>query len=87
MYNVKEHMTIMEEAIYSILEEIRPEYNFKESNNFVEDGFLDSFDVVSVINELEKEFDIIISGLELLPENFESVDSIMKLVERSKNNR
>lgn len=73
----------MENKIYEILGEIRPEFDFKESDDFIEDGFLDSFDVVTVITELENEFGVIIDGLEVIPENFTSVDSIKQLVERS----
>ena len=70
----------MKEKIYSILTEIRPEFDFSDSENFVEDGFLDSFDIVTIIAELEKTFGIIIDGLELIPENFESVDAIRSFI-------
>ena len=42
----------MEEKVLKILEEIRPEFDFSTSNNFVEDGFLDSFDIVTIIDEI-----------------------------------
>ena len=41
------------EQIYKILEEIRPEFDFKESNDYIEDGLLDSFDMVTVVSEIE----------------------------------
>lgn len=70
----------MEEKVLKILEEIRPEFDFSTSNNFVEDGFLDSFDIVTIIDEIEKEFDIIVDGLEVIPENFETISSICNLI-------
>lgn len=73
----------MEEKIYAMLGDIRPEFDFKDSDNFVEDGYLDSFDVVALITEIEEEFDIIVDGMEVMPENFESVAAICKLIERS----
>lgn len=73
----------MEEKILAILEEIRPLFNFEESDNFVEDGYLDSFDIVTLVSELETTFDIIIDGLEVLPENFETIQDICNLVNKS----
>ncbi len=70
----------MEEKIFSILKEIRPEFDFEESDNFVEDGYLDSFDIVTLVSELETTFGVIIDGLDVLPENFETVQDICNLV-------
>ena len=70
------------EQIYDILEELRPEFDFRESDNFVEDGYLDSFDIISLVSELEERFEIKIDGLDLIPENFESIESIKKLIEK-----
>lgn len=70
------------EQIYDILEELRPEFDFRESDNFVEDGYLDSFDIISLVSELEERFEIKIDGLDIIPENFESIESIKKLIEK-----
>ncbi len=71
------------EKIYEILQSIRPEFNFHESANFVEDGYLDSFDVVSLVSELEASFGIFIDALDILPENFSSVQSIANVIQKS----
>ena len=73
----------MEERVYKILEEIRPEFDFRSSENFVEDGYLDSFDVITVVSEIETQFDVMIDGLEVLPENFETVDTICNLIRKN----
>lgn len=73
----------MEEKIYSMLNDVRPEFDFKDSKDFVQDGYLDSFDVVTLISELEDEFEIVVDGMEVVPENFESVAAICRLIERS----
>ena len=73
----------MEEKIYSILEELRPEFDFRSSENFVEDGYLDSFDVVTLVAEIEEKFNILIDGLEVLPENFETVEAICELISKN----
>ena len=74
----------MEEKVLSILKEIRPEFDFEESDNFVEDGYLDSFDIVTLVSELETTFGVIIDGLDVLPENFETVQDISNLVSKNK---
>ena len=74
----------MEEKVLSILKEIRPEFDFEESDNFVEDGYLDSFDIVTLVSELETAFDVVSDGLDVLPENFETVQDICNMVNKSR---
>lgn len=66
--------------IRDILIDIRPEYDFLEEVNFIEAGMLDSFDVITLVTEIEEEFKIQIDGSNILPENFSSIDSIKKLI-------
>ncbi len=73
----------MEEEIFIILKDIQPEFDFETSTDFVEDGYLDSFDVVTLVSELESKFSVSISALEIIPENFSSVKNICDLVKRS----
>lgn len=74
------------EEIYAILEELRPEFDFRGSDNFVEDGYLDSFDIISLISTVEEKYNISIDGLDVLPENFETVEAIVKLINKSGGN-
>lgn len=71
------------EKILNILKEIRPEYDFAESKDFIEDGLLDSFDMVTLVSDLEEEYGIIIDGLDIVPENFNSVDAIAEVVKKN----
>lgn len=73
----------MEGKIYKLLSEIRPEFDFHESDDFVEDGYLDSFDIVTLVSEIEKEFGVVINGLDILPENFQTVNAICELIKKS----
>ena len=73
----------MDKKIYEMLEEIRPEFDFTTSEDFVEDGYLDSFDVVTLVSMLEEEYNIIIDGLDVVPDYFSSVDSIIQLVKKN----
>lgn len=73
----------MKEKILHLLSEIRPECDFGSSNNFIEEGLLDSFGIVSLVVSLDEEFGISIDGTDILPENFLSVESISQLLIRN----
>lgn len=71
------------DKILEILEELRPEFDFQESDNFIEDGYLDSFDIITLVSEIEEKYNVSIKGLDIVPENFETVETIIKLIRKS----
>jgi acyl carrier protein len=72
----------MKNKISQILKEIRPEFNFDEDSNFIENGMLDSFDVVSLVTALDEEFKISIEGTDIIPENFSTLETIFNLLDK-----
>lgn len=72
----------MKEKIMEILTGLRPECDFENSENFIEDGMLDSLDVVSLVDSVEEEYGIVIPGSEISMKNFINLDSIMELIEK-----
>jgi D-alanine--poly(phosphoribitol) ligase subunit 2 len=72
----------MKERILEILCEIRPDLDFESINALIDEGHLDSFDIVSIISELNDEYNITIRVTELKPENFNSVEAMIELVAR-----
>lgn len=68
--------------ILEILKNLKDDTDFENSTDFIEDGLLDSFDLVNLVSELETAFDIEIKGSDIIPENFVSVEKIMELVEK-----
>lgn len=74
----------MEEQVLHMLKDLQPTYDFEEDVDFVEQSYLDSFDVITLVTELEEVFSISISALDIVPENFASVKAICDLVRRSK---
>ncbi len=70
----------MNQQIINILQEIRPEFNFTLDINFIEEGMLDSFDVVSLVTTLDEKYGISIDGMDIIPENFATIDSIKNLL-------
>ena len=73
----------MKDIIFEILNEIKPEQNFYDSDNYIDDGMLDSFDIIELISMLEEKFDIVIDGMDIIPEYFSNVKQIESLVRKS----
>lgn len=74
----------MREKILEILQDIRPEVDFNDSEDFIEDGYLDSFDMVALVSNLDKTFGISILGEDIIPENFANLEAIEKIVKKYK---
>lgn len=73
----------MRDKIYALLTQIRPECDFLASEDFLEDGLLESLDIVLLVNSMEEEFGIKIDAFDIVPENFNSLDSMVELVKRN----
>lgn len=71
--------------ILQILAELRPDVDFTLAQNLIDDGVLDSFDVVSLVSELCDAFEVSISVDDLTPENFNTPAAMLALVERLQN--
>lgn len=70
----------MKEKVLEILSDIRPDVDFENETQLITDGILESFDILSIVAELADEFDVTIRPKDLVPENFNSVDAIVKLI-------
>jgi acyl carrier protein len=68
------------EKILEILNEVRPDIDFEDEKELIDSGLLDSFDIVSIISDLNDEFDINIRVTDLKAENFNSIEAIQNLV-------
>lgn len=68
--------------LIALLSDIRPEFDFTSSANFIADGMLDSFDVISLVAALDKHYGISIDGTDIVPDNFRSIDTISGLLKR-----
>ena len=72
----------MKEQIIEILEDIQPEADYETCQTLIDDHILTSLDVLSLVAELEDEFDVTIPTVEIIPSNFNSVDALAAMVER-----
>ena len=72
---------IMREKVIEILEDIRADIDFNHlTQKLIDDEMLDSFDIISIVGELNEAFDVDISVDELLPENFNTPDAMVELI-------
>ena len=72
------------EKLLELLKGVRPDVDFENETALIDDGLLDSFDVVSIISEIDDVFGVQIRINELDPENFNSAESIWNLVQELK---
>ena len=70
------------QTIEEILKGIRPEFDFTTSQDFIGDGMLDSYDIVTLVSDLDKTYGISISGADIVPEHFQNIASIQRLLHK-----
>jgi len=70
-------MTVLE-----ILNNIKSDADFATSNDFFEEGLMDSFDIMVLVEAVEEAFDIEISGADIVPDNFKTIEAIETLIEK-----
>ena len=72
----------MTQKLLAILQEIRPEFDFTASADFIGDGMLDSLDIVTLVSALDSAFAISIAGTEIVPANFRNLAALEALVQK-----
>lgn len=72
----------MKEKLLEILSDLHEDIDFENEDDLIERKVLDSFDVVTLANELCDEFDIEITADDMLPENFKNLSTILAMLEK-----
>lgn len=70
------------ETLLNILNGLHPDVDFEAIDDLYDEGVLDSLDMVRLVTEIGMEFDVQIPAEELVPENFQNVNTILALIER-----
>ena len=70
------------EKLMKILGEINPDINFETEDSLIDGGMLDSFDLVTLVAEIDDAYDVQIPAEALIPENFNSAKAIFALIQR-----
>lgn len=71
----------MDELI-EILKDLHSDVDFETCTTLIDDKILDSFDIVSIVSEVNDRFDVAIPAKELVPENFNSAKALWALITR-----
>ena len=74
------------EKLLEILIEVNADVDFENCESLIDDGILDSFDIVSIVGELNDEFDVEISPVDIIPKNFNSAKAMWSMIERLQDN-
>ena len=70
------------EEILEILNELHPDVDFETTEDLIDDGILDSLDMVTLITEINDRLDVSIPPEEIIPENFNSAKALFALVSK-----
>jgi acyl carrier protein len=68
------------EKLLKILNDLHPDVDFENNDSLIDDGILDSLDIVTLVTEIYSEFDVTIPAEEIVPENFNSAEALMALI-------
>lgn len=68
------------ERVLEILTDVRPDVDFMNETKLIDDGIIDSFDIIAIVSELNDVFDVQIPIDELEPDNFNTVEAIYELI-------
>jgi len=68
------------EELLKIMSAVRPDIDFENEKKLIDDELLDSFDIISIVSDVNDEFDVDINVDDLLPENFNSAEALFELI-------
>lgn len=70
------------EELMELLQALKPEIDFETEKELIDDGLLESFDVITLIAEIEDRFGVEVPAEEIVPENLNSAEGIWDLIQR-----
>ena len=79
---IKKGQVFIMDQLLDILTEVNSDVDYETCDTLVDDGILDSFDIVSIVGELNDTFDINITPVDIVPENFNSAEAMWDMIQR-----
>lgn len=70
------------DKLIEILEDIKPDVDYENCENLIDGHYLDSLSIISLVAEIEDEFDVTVPAVEIVPKNFNSVEAMWSMIER-----
>lgn len=68
--------------LLEILNDIQPGVDFENEKHLIDDHLLDSLSIISLVAELEDTFDVTIPAVEIIPDNFNSAEAMLEMLQR-----
>lgn len=72
----------MLDTLLDLLAEVRDDIDFESCDTLIDDGLLESFDILQIVAAINEEFDVEIPALQIIPENFNSAEAMLSMIER-----
>lgn len=70
------------EELLKILNELHPDVDYESEEHLIDNMILDSFDIVTLIAEIQDVFDVTIDAKWIMPENFNSAKALYALIQK-----
>ena len=70
------------EELLEILNDVQPGVDFENEKHLIDDHLLDSLSIISLVAELEDTFDVTIPAVEIIPDNFNSAEAMLEMLQR-----
>ena len=70
------------EELLEILRDLHPDIDYENCTTLIDDKILDSFDIIAIISEIDNTFDVAVPAEEIIPENFNSAESLYELIQK-----
>ncbi len=70
------------EEVIELLQDVEEDVDYETCTTLVDDRYLDSFDIISIINAIDEEFDVAVPAKDIVPDNFNSASAIQALILR-----
>ena len=70
------------EKLIEILKKYNPNVDYETNEHLIDEEILDSFDIISIVADIDNEFDVEITAKDIIPENFNSAAKLYDLIER-----
>ncbi len=70
------------DRLLAILKEMKPEISFTPTMSLLDDGILDSLEVIALVDRISADFGIVIEPDDIDPDNFETAEKIWELIEK-----
>lgn len=70
------------DELLEILLDLHPEVDYDTEDGLIDNGILDSFDIITIISEIADAFDVVVPAKEIIPENFNSAQALWDMITR-----